>query len=303
MSATVTPGSAGRADDVCERITRSRAQNFYYGIRLLPPDKRRALCAVYAFARRVDDIGDDGDAPATQRLAGLAAARAAVATLDAQDSDLDPVLAALAEAVERYALPRDALADLVAGVEMDVRGAGYATFDELVAYCRHVAGSIGRLCLAVFAGGRVDPETDRLADDLGVAMQLTNVVRDIREDRTLGRVYLPLDDLRRHGVPDDPLAGEPAALAALVRFEAERAARWFDRALVLTERLDARSAACVLAMTSIYRRILERIVRDPGAVARGRVSLPPWEKGWVAASSLAAAGARGGGRVRRARPS
>jgi 15-cis-phytoene synthase len=270
----------------CEEVTKDAAANFFYGIRLLPAPKRRAMCAVYAFARQVDDIGD-GDLPAERKLSELARARDALAGVD-PGSD-DPVLAALGYARARFALPLDALDDLIVGVETDVRGTRFETFDELVVYCRRVAGSIGRLCLAIFEPERPD-EALPLADDLGVAMQLTNVLRDVREDLGNGRVYLPAEDLRRFGV-DDLAAPPDGALTELVRFEAERAREWFDRGLRLLPLLDSRSASCVLAMTGIYRRILERIERQPADAMQRRVSLPVWEKAWVAARSLAGVGA------------
>ena len=271
----------------CEALTRGEAANFYYGIRLLPAPKRRAMCAVYAFARRIDDIGD-GEAPAETKLAQLAAARA-----ELQRPDASPMRLALADAETRFGLPRAALDDLIAGVEMDVRGTRFETFDELVLYCRRVAGSIGRLCLAIFQPARPG-EAVALADDLGVAMQLTNILRDVREDLGNGRVYLPAEDLRRFGIEDLFSAGD-GPLTDLVRFEAARARAWFDQGLRLLPLLDSRSASCVLAMTGIYRRILERIERQPGEVLKRRVSLPPWEKAWVAARSLL-----GAGRMRRA---
>lgn len=282
----------------CEEITRGEAANFYYGIRLLPRFKRQAMCAVYAFARRVDDIGDsvlDSD-PTTHpqhsdpgaQLAALAAERAMLATLDDGGGFDDPVRTALAHSVAHYRLPVDALEFLVEGVELDVRGSEYETFEELVGYCRRVAGSVGRLCVAIFSDGEQRAEAATLADDLGVAMQLTNILRDIREDDRLGRVYLPAEDLRRFG-----LAGAPTTLdvgaPGLVAFEAQRAQEWFDRGLRLTGMLDSRSAACVLAMTGIYRTILERIIDDPAQVLRERISLSGREKAWVAVRSLATA--------------
>jgi 15-cis-phytoene synthase len=269
----------------CEEITRRKAANFHYGIRLLPRAKRRAMSAVYAFARRVDDIGD-GDLDERAKLDALDVERARLAAL-ANATDGDSVAVALADAVERFDLPLEALELLIDGVEMDVRGTRYETFDELVVYCRRVAGSIGRLCLAIFSGSQPNGNgAAPLADDLGVAMQLTNILRDVREDREHGRVYLPAQDLRRFGCGD--LAVAPAGAAAdLIRFEAERAGEWFDRGLLLVDVLDARSASCVLAMTGIYRRILERIVREPEEILHRRISLPAWEKAWLAARSLA----------------
>jgi phytoene synthase len=274
----------------CDQITRRQAANFYYGIRLLPRSKRQAMSAVYAFARRVDDIGDGTLEPELQ-LAALAVEREALAGVGAGTVDTgDPVLVGLAHAHRHYELPLDALVLLIEGVELDVLGTRYETFDELVGYCRRVAGSVGRLCLAIFAGGvnRNGNGAAALADDLGVAMQLTNILRDVREDRERGRVYLPVEDLRRFGCVDVPTAADEQS-NALIRYEAARAAEWFDRGLRLTDLLDSRSASCVLAMTGIYRCILERIADEPGQIFEGRISLPPWGKAWVAARSLAAA--------------
>ncbi|HWD85765.1 MAG TPA: squalene/phytoene synthase family protein [Solirubrobacteraceae bacterium] len=281
-----------RAYRMCESITREAAANFYYGIRLLPRPKRQAMSAVYAFARRVDDIGDDleaGPDPA-DRLSRLTAERqvvAAVATGDEIDVE-DPVAVALSHARGVFDLPVGALSMLIDGVELDVRGSTYETFDGLVVYCRDVAGSIGRLCLAIFAGSRhpVSAEADSLADDLGVAMQLTNILRDVREDLERRRVYLPAEDLRRWHCENLETA-PPDQLAELIRFEGRRAREWFDRGLRLTEQLDARSASCVMAMTGIYREILDRIARDPLEVMHRRISLSTWEKAWVATRCLA----------------
>ncbi len=284
-----SPPAAGDAYRACERITRHAAANFFYGIRLLPPAKRRAMCAAYAFARRVDDIGD-GTMPTEAKLAALVDERNGLAALAAHDvGENDPVLLALADASARFALPLDALECLIDGVEMDVVGRRYETFDELVVYCRCVAGSVGRTCLAIF-GADDRPVADPLADDLGVAMQLTNILRDVREDGERGRVYLPAEDLRRFGVESFEHAARPA-LASLIRFQADRNRKWFDRGLTLAEHLDGRSTACLLAMTGIYRRILARIEREPALVLEQRVSLPPWEKAWLAARSMARAGA------------
>jgi 15-cis-phytoene synthase len=269
----------------CEDVTRSRAANFFYGIRLLPAEKRRAMCAAYALARRIDDVGD-GEMPEQDKLAALSTLREQVAALPQAPAE-DPVLVATADATRRFALPVDAFVALVDGVRMDVEGTVYEEFDELVSYCRHVAGTIGRLCLAIF-DTRQQPEAVALADDLGVAMQLTNILRDVREDLDRGRVYLPAADLRRFGCAPGLAGSPPEALAELIRFEAARDREWFDRGLELLPLLDARSASCVATMSGIYRRILERIERDPAAVLTQRVSLPAWEKGWVAMRSLAA---------------
>jgi phytoene synthase len=270
----------------CVRTTRQVAANFYYGISLLPRQKRWAMSAVYAFSRRVDDIGD-GSLAVERKLHALAAERERLVRLELGEIDpYDPVLVALADAQPRFELPVDALVSLIDGIELDVRGTTYESFDELVVYCRHVAGSIGRLCLAIFGSSHDRVVAELLADDLGVAMQLTNILRDVREDSELGRVYLPAEDLRRFGVED--LARAPAApLADLIRFEAARNRDWFTRGLKLCELLDSRSRSCLLAMTGIYRGILERIEREPGEVLERRISMPVWEKAWLAARCLA----------------
>jgi phytoene synthase len=270
----------------CERVTRRRAANFYYGIRLLPPAKRRAMCACYAFAREVDDIGD-GDLPPEQKIAALDELQGKLH--GANGTAPGPMMVALNGATATFSLPVDAFDDLIAGVRMDIYPAEFETFDELVVYCRRVAGSIGRLCLAIF-GSSDAAHAPALADDLGVAMQLTNILRDVREDAGRGRVYLPREDLVRFGVPDFP-EGSPEAMAELIAFQSARAREWFDRGLELVPLLDTRSASCVLAMTGIYRRLLHRIDEAPQLVMQQRVSLPGWEKAWVAARSLMEAAA------------
>ena len=279
----------------CEEITWSQARNFAYGIRLLPPAKRQALAAVYAFARRIDDIGD-GDLPGPDKLAALALARASLTTLcdgagrpaSGNGADRDLVLVALADAAGRFDIPLAAFGELIDGCEADVRGTTYRTFDDLLHYCRCVAGSIGRLSLGVF--GTTDVATAApLADALGVALQLTNILRDIREDYLGGRVYLPAEDFERFGCS---LAGDQAdrgKLAELVEFEAQRATTWYTRGLTLMPLLDWRSAASAGAMAGIYFRLLQRIAAAPQAVLDRRVSLSTGEKAMVAARSLATA--------------
>lgn len=276
----------------CERITREQAKNFYWGIRLLPTPKRTALAAVYAMARRIDDIGD-GDLPDAEKLTRLADARSR-ATRPAEFPD-DPVCVALADAAVRLPIPLAAFGELVDGCEMDVTGRTYDTLDDLVGYCRCVAGSIGRLSLGVFHPGLSTEETARaseLADALGVALQLTNILRDVREDLLNGRTYLPKQDLALFGVhlhatADGPLDAQGGALAELVRFEAARAWGWYDRGLQLLPLLDRRSAACCGAMSGIYAELLQRIAADPSQMMRGRMSLPAKDKLRVAARSLA----------------
>jgi phytoene synthase len=279
------------------------------------------MCAVYAFARRVDDIGDGTLAHEDKqsRLAAQARALAALPGRAEGPSPSDPVMVALADAYVRFDVPPDALQALIEGVRMDVEGVRYESFEDLVLYCRRVAGAIGRACLAIFAlrdpGGIDRAAAQQLADDLGVALQLTNILRDVREDAQNGRVYLPAEDLRHfgliaagdereaaptimrladravidgNGTAADGERAEAGWLDALVRFQADRARTWFDRGMTLAPLLDRRSAACLLAMAGIYSRLLTRIAADPERALRERISLPMREKTWVAARSMLA---------------
>jgi 15-cis-phytoene synthase len=277
----------------CERITRQQAKNFAYGIALLPGDKRRALSAVYAFARRVDDIGD-GAMPAADKIDALERARSAIGALsDGGDGSApdDQVLTALRDAAARFPIPVAAFGELIDGCEADVRGTTYATFGDLEHYCRCVAGSIGRLSLGVF-GSRDPAAAEPLADALGVALQLTNILRDVREDLGNGRVYLPAEDIERFdcvmspGSPDGEgtLSG---ALGDLMRFEADRARTWYAVGMRLMPLLDRRSAASAGAMAGIYARLLDHIGAAPQVALERRVSLPAGEKAMVAAGALA----------------
>jgi phytoene synthase len=283
---TATVPTVEEAYDRCEEITRTEARNFSYGIRLLHAPERRAMSALYAVARRIDDIGDgDGDAPA--KLAALTGVRHDLSAIvaDPGAAGCDPVLVALADTARRYPIPMSALHELVDGCQMDVEGATYTSFDDLVGYCRRVAGTVGRLSLGVY-GCADRAAAEPLADALGVALQVTNILRDIVEDRdTMGRVYLPAEDLERFGV-DPGVHGPIDGVTALVAFEAGRAEEWYDRGLDLLPLLDRRSRACTAAMAGIYRRLLTRIQRHPAGVLEGRLSLPAHEKARAALRGL-----------------
>jgi phytoene synthase len=255
--------------------------------------KRQAMCAIYALARRIDDVGD-GALPPDQKLQALAATADGLQHLIRHGTPTDPddqVLLALADAAGRLPIPLEAFDELIAGCRADVEGRDYASFDELAYYCRCVAGSVGRLSLGVYA----PPEPQRarpLADALGVALQLTNILRDLREDRQDGRIYLPQEDLDRFGCTlgldsTGALADPPERFAALVRFQAARAEAWYDDGLKLLPLLDHRSAACTAAMAGIYRRLLARIAADPEAVRGQRLSLSTSGKLRVAVRALA----------------
>ncbi|WP_418960096.1 presqualene diphosphate synthase HpnD [Streptomyces tritici] len=284
----------------CETVTGQQARNFAYGIRLLPTEKRQAMSALYAFSRRVDDIGD-GDLPPEAKRERLEATRGVLERIRkgvVEQDDTDPVAVALADAAERFPIPLEGLDELIDGVLMDVRGETYETWDHLKVYCRCVAGAIGRLSLGVFGTQPGAPGAERApeyADTLGLALQLTNILRDVREDAGNGRVYLPADDLAKFGCTDGfPAAAPPAGadFAGLVHYEVRRARALFAEGYRLLPLLDRRSGACVAAMAGIYRRLLDRIEREPGAVLRGRVSLPGPEKAYVAVRGLSGLDAR-----------
>jgi len=228
-----------------ERITRREAKNFAYGIMVLPREKRRAIAAVYAFARAVDDAADGPLSPDEKR-ARLEALRA---SLDAPPSDA--VSTALADARARFGIPHAALAALVGGGLQDLEQTRYASFDELRGYCEKVAGAVGVACVAVYGSDDVER-----AQTLGIALQLINIMRDVDEDRRLGRVYLPQDELARFGVRELEVSPEWRELMA---FQAARARVHLDEGLRLLDSLDRRSALCVATFAGLYRGQLDRM--------------------------------------------
>jgi 15-cis-phytoene synthase len=223
------------------RITRREAKNFAYGIMVLPKEKRRAIAAIYAFAREVDDIAD-GELPADEKRARLEELRA---KLDGEE------LLALADARTRFGIPRDALSRLVDGGLQDLEQARYATFDDLRGYCEKVAGAVGVACIAVYGSDDVER-----ANTLGIALQLINIMRDVQEDSELGRVYLPQDELQRYGV--DELRHSPE-FVELMRFQAQRARAHLSEGLRLLDSLDRRSALCVSTFAGLYSGQLDRM--------------------------------------------
>jgi phytoene synthase len=234
-----------------ERLTRRRARNFAYGIMLLPRPKRQAIAAIYAFARRVDDVAD-GTLPADEKRARLEELAAA---LDAPAGE-DAMLVALRDARSRYPIPDAALRKLVAGGLQDLDRTRYADFEELRDYCEHVAGAVGVACVAVYGSDDVAH-----AETLGVALQLINILRDVAEDWTLGRIYLPQDELARFGVSEDDIA--EARLTPewreLMSFQTRRARAFLAEGLALLPSLDRRSALCVATFAGLYRETLDRI--------------------------------------------
>jgi phytoene synthase len=237
------------------RITREAARNFAWGIRVLPGPKRRAISALYAFARRIDDLADQEE-PARAELESW---RTAVEALP-NSQDGHAILVALADAMSRYPVPRDALVDLVDGALMDCEQNRYASWDELREYCRRVAGAVGVACAAVYEPSSWEAARPR-AETLGLALQQINIMRDVAEDWSLGRVYLPQDELSRFGVSEEEIAaGSPGpGWPPLMEHQAVRADALMRKGLELLPLLDRRSALCVRSFAGIYRGLLTRM--------------------------------------------
>ena len=272
--------------DLCRRVARSRARNFYYSFALLPREQRDALCAVYAFMRRADDISDDLSASIEQRRAALNAWRAALTRALAGDAGDDPILPAFAATAKRYEIPSEYFFDLIRGVESDLEPQRYETFDQLYLYCYRVASVVGMTLVHVF--GFDDRRALGLAEKCGVGFQLTNILRDIPEDAAMGRVYLPEQDLRRFGLSSEMLLEnrggrrpEHPGFARMMAFEWERAQGCYREAAPLLGMVRAGSRPALWAMIAIYHGILRRIRRVEYDVYRRRPRLSAAEKSWI----------------------
>ncbi|HEV7734481.1 MAG TPA: presqualene diphosphate synthase HpnD [Candidatus Binatia bacterium] len=259
----------------CRGVTRRSATSFYNAFRLLPPDRRAALDAVYAFCRFVDDVADDegGRDPAALLLRW----REELGRIY-DGTPTHPIGIALADAVPRFGLAREHFEELIRGVEMDLRRRRYATFDDLYAYCYRVASTVGLLCIEIF--GRKHASASEYAVDLGIAFQLTNILRDVHEDAERGRIYLPLEDLERFGCDEDALlAGRYSPhVGALMAFQCGRARAYYLRARGALAPEDRRALAPAEAMRLIYERLLGRIESRRFDVFGPRITLPRYEK-------------------------
>ncbi len=272
---------------ICRHITRKAARNFYYAFLVLPRRKRDALSAVYAFMRHADDISDDPQlAPEEKRLKLDAWLDLLHRVVGGEATD-DPVLMALADAQRRFKIPLQLLEKLVYGTAMDVVQAPqaggappqvlYRTFDELYQYCYHVASVVGLACICVF--GYRDPAAEPLAERCGVAFQLTNIIRDVKEDAAMGRVYLPQEDLDRCGIGASMFrAPNPAAFRPLLAFEAERASKYYESGRQLIAYVEEDSQAALWTLVEIYSRLLETIAGHNYDVFTERVRLTTTEK-------------------------
>jgi phytoene synthase len=268
----------------CEAMARREAANFYWGFLALPRAQRTAIYALYDFARQVDDEADSGATSAAQRFAGLEHHRERLRRARADDST-DPVMSVLAHAMARHAIPQSELNMLIDGVAMDLAVTRYRTFDDLRGYCLLVASVVGRMCVRIFGFG--DERALQLADELGIALQLINILRDVREDASRGRIYLPLDELAAFGISEaDVLAARPTPRwSEFVAYQAQRARRHHDAGIRVTEHIPRTAAVCVRTMAGIYTEILARIERDPMLALRRRASLSPVDKLGVMARS------------------
>jgi len=261
----------------CRRVARASASNFYYAFFMLPAEKRDALCALYAFMRLVDDVSDTvGGAADKQR--GLARWRAALDAAVSGDVAGHPILPAFADTIERFKIPPRYFHDLISGAEMDLTIGDYPTFDRLREYCYRVAGTVGLTCLHVF--GFTDPHAPDLAEKLGIAFQLTNIIRDVRADYEMGRVYLPLEDLNQFAVRPETFAPGPATpeIRALLEFETARAWNFYGEGVNLIPLVDADSRAALWALVRIYSSLQRRIEARGYDVFSERVRLTKTEK-------------------------
>lgn len=266
----------------CRRVARSRAKNFYYSFLLLSRQQRKAMCAIYAFMRQCDDLSDE---PGSTRAA-LERWRAEMEDAFEGRFSGHPVWPAFHHTVRRFGIPHQYLRDMVDGVTGDLEPRRFQTFDELYHYCYQVASVVGLTIIHIF--GFDTPSALPLAERCGIAFQLTNILRDIREDADRQRIYLPAEDLRRFGVSEDELrAGERSEkMLALLRFEGERARSYYDRSLPLLDRVHARSRPSLWALITIYRSLLERIEARGYDVFTTRVRLTSLEKTMILLRAL-----------------
>jgi len=263
-------------EQYCQDKAAKSGSSFYYSFMFLPPPRRRAITALYAFCREVDDVVDEVSDPAIARAKLAWWRREVDATYDGAPEH--PVGKALAPVVSEFALPREQLQTVVDGMAMDLEQVRYADFPALELYCHRVAGVVGMLSARIF--GYVEPATEGYARDLGIAFQLTNIVRDVGEDAARGRIYLPQDELARFGVPPSALLRREggAGFAPLMAFQVARARDWYERAMAALPAVDRRAQRTGLAMAAIYRALLDEIERDGYRVLDRRIALTPLRK-------------------------
>ena len=305
MSTAVQPASVqfvpthpqlAMAYSVCSGVARASARNFYYAFLVLPKPKRQALCAVYAYMRRCDDLSDDPTLPPRERRSRLEAWLDAFHHAQAGEPTDDAILLALTDTQRRYQIPAELLDQLAFGTLMDVpdsapegpsQEAGsassslivqYRSFKDLYLYCYHVASVVGLVCIKIF--GYRDANAEHLAERCGIAFQLTNIIRDVREDAAMGRVYLPLEDLHKFELTPGDLQGTPdrARLRSLLEMEADRASEFYKSGHELIPLVNEDSQPALWVLVTIYQRLLEKISQKHFDVFAGRVRLSTFEK-------------------------
>jgi len=288
---TPAPAQLTMAYSVCRGITRSNAKNFYYAFLVLPKPKRQALCAVYAFMRRCDDIADDPTLSLEERRFKLETWLAALHRVQQGEPSDDPILLALTDAQRRYIIPAGLLDELATGTAMDVEGTQgeaapatsaltvqYKTFEDLKGYCYRVASVVGLVCIHIF--GYRDPAAEPLAEQCGLAFQLTNIIRDVKEDAAMGRVYLPEEDLEKFGLSATDLLStpDPARIRPLLELEADRARDYYQAGDQLIPYISEDSQPALWVLINIYRKLLEKIAARQYDVFTGKISLTVSEK-------------------------
>jgi 15-cis-phytoene synthase len=291
---TPAPAQLTMAYSVCRGITRTNARNFYYAFLVLPKHKRQALCAVYAFMRRCDDIADDPSLSLEERRFKLNTWLAALHRVQQGEPSDDPILLALTDAQRRYTIPAGLLDELAMGTAMDVEEGAqseagppsaassltvqYKTFDDLKLYCYRVASVVGLVCIHIF--GYRDPAAESLAEQCGLAFQLTNIIRDVKEDAAMGRVYLPEEDLAKFGLSAADLLATPdvARFRPLLALEADRAREFYQAGEQLIPYISEDSQPALWVLVNIYRKLLEKIAARQYDVFSGKITLTVSEK-------------------------
>lgn len=294
---TPAPAQLTMAYSVCRGITRTNAKNFYYAFLVLPKRKRESFCAVYAFMRRCDDIADDSALSIEERRYKLDVWLDALHRVQQGEPSDDPILLALTDTQRRFTIPAGLLDELAMGTAMDIEPVAerledsvptatpvpglmvqYQTFEELKVYCYRVASVVGLVCIHIF--GYRDPAAESLAEECGLAFQLTNIIRDVKEDAAMGRVYLPQEDLARFGLSAADLLGapEPARVRPLLALEADRAREYYQSGEQLNSYISEDSQPALWVLVNIYRKLLEKIAEREYDVFSGKISLTVTEK-------------------------
>ena len=298
---TVSREAIAQAYAKCRAIARKEAKNFYYSFVALPPARRNAICAVYAFMRKADDLSDDESFPREVRRQQLDSWLSDWHSARAGASTHDPVFVAVRDAAARFQIPFALLDELVAGTTMDLEANSstspdtYATFDDLYRYCYLVASVVGLVCIRIF--GYSDPRAEKLAEETGIAFQLTNILRDVAEDAARNRIYLPLDELQAHGVTVDQLLhrttpGINPHEWNLLKSVADRAETFYESAAKLLPLIDPESRPALWVLVSIYHRLLKRIEKSDYDVFSQRARVPTTQKLGILSVGLARMGSK-----------